>query len=223
MKKGDLRSGQGSKRYFVIALALGAVGIIVAILLVRAIGSGREAIWFGWLALGVICPVLGVVYGPLMLTSYLRPSRGKVHHTAEGAHRFPFVLLGTVFGALGFHSCFIELASLHSESGFWTLFTNPLEAPELALLSRHSMGTWYNKHSDTPLELLVFSLAGGSVLGALGTYVSSDKYGTEAQAPIKSVRFVATSKKGASGRSAYAPMYRLLVEKPSMLRRLFRS
>jgi hypothetical protein len=111
--------------------------------------------------------MFGVVYGPLILTYYLQPRGAKLRSTAEGAHWFPFVVLGTAFAVLGYYSCKIEIASQHSGSGFWTVFMNPAQAPEITTWGCSRLGIC-REHTAaaTPLEALI----GGSIIGALGTY-----------------------------------------------------
>jgi hypothetical protein len=160
-------------RYLALAVGLGAAGIIAAVAIVRAMGAGSGPVSIWWLVQGSVFPIFAVVYGPLLLT-YWQSTRAKTRHrrekfrrTAEGAHWFPFVSLGAALAALGTYACSIELASLHSESGFWTLFMNPAEAPEVATWGRSQLGR-YSLHTNAPS---LFDLAFGGALGASGTYV----------------------------------------------------
>ena len=149
-------------RYVAVAIGSGLLGILAAVVAVAILVTGREPFNSWWLVSGIVLPVFGVVYGPLIYT-YVHLSHGTP--TAEGARRLPFVLVGTSLAALGYYACHVELASIHFGKDFWFLFANPTEAPEISTWGSNRIGR-ISQHLDTPLNALLI----GSPLGALGTY-----------------------------------------------------
>jgi hypothetical protein len=149
-------------RYIAVAVGVGLAGVALAAALVGTVNAGSGPFSSWWLVSGIIFPVFGVVYGPLMVSAYDRGARSK--HTVGGARWIPFVLIASALAVLGYYACSIGLASLQSEHGFFYLLGHPAEAPAVTTWGVSQLGR-ISEHANAPFDALVI----GAPLGALGS------------------------------------------------------
>jgi hypothetical protein len=127
-------------RQLAISAALGVVGTVLAVLLVRLLAAGTTSISDRWLIAGSVLPVFAVVLGAVL--SHRVSGGSDPWPITELARRVPFALLGGLLGALTWYACYVMLVSVWNDSDFWELLFDPSRIPTLS--SKHHGGTATN-------------------------------------------------------------------------------
>jgi hypothetical protein len=120
-------------RQLAIATLGGIVGMALAAVLVRIVGTGDTSISENWLVAGAVLPVFGIVLGAV--AAHRLSGGADPWPVTNFAQRIPLAILGGIFGALTWYVSYAMLSSMWNHLDFWQAALSPMTLP--ALSSQH--------------------------------------------------------------------------------------